>query len=220
MRILTAVLVAAFCLGGRTRADDFTTTTATVGRTGDNLVTPMNQLVTPAGLQVRLPNMRPQALALSPNGKRLVTAGLTHELVVLDPATGQIVQRVTFPPDKTAAQEPDLEAILSPNKQAQLSFTGLTFAPDGSRIYMANVEGDIKVFGVDGANTVSALVNLRARFEKCGKTRKPAQKHAKPTTYVDLAPDWLFLEEIGWKCRIGIALRTFSRSVKRGLTGL
>ena len=157
MRILTAVLVAAFCLGGRTRADDFTSTTATVGRTGDNLVTPMNQLVTPAGLQVRMPNMRPQALALSPNGKRLVTAGLTHELVVLDPATGQIVQRVTFPPDKTAAQEPDLEAILSPNKQAQLSFTGLTFAPDGSRIYMANVEGDIKVFGVDGANTVSAL---------------------------------------------------------------
>ena len=35
-------------------------------------------------------------------------------------------------------------------------------------------------------------LNLRARFEKCGKTRKPAQKHAKPTTYVDLAPDWLF----------------------------
>ena len=31
---------------------------------------------------------------------------------------------------------------------------GLSFSPDGSRIYMANVDGDVKVFGVDAARKV------------------------------------------------------------------
>ena len=39
---------------------------------------------------VDLPGMRPQGLALSPDGKILVTAGKTHELVVLDPEAGWI----------------------------------------------------------------------------------------------------------------------------------
>ena len=38
-------------------------------------VLPNNQIVTPAGLQVNLPGLRPQGLALSPNGRLLVTAG-------------------------------------------------------------------------------------------------------------------------------------------------
>ena len=41
--------------------------------------------------------MRPQAIALSPNGRLLVTAGKTHDLVVIDPATGNILQRVILP---------------------------------------------------------------------------------------------------------------------------
>ena len=87
--IYPALLAATF-LSLRAQADDFDANTATVGRTAAGLVTPVNQLVTPAGIQVDLPGMRPQALALSPNGKLLVTAGLTHELLVLDPATGKI----------------------------------------------------------------------------------------------------------------------------------
>jgi len=52
-----------------------------VGRVGENRYhTPVNQSLTPAGVQVELPGMRPQALALSPNGRLLVTAGKTHEL--------------------------------------------------------------------------------------------------------------------------------------------
>ena len=82
-------------------ADDFDATTETVGRNANGLVTPVNQLVTPAGTQVELPGMRPNALALSPDGKLLVTAGLTHELVVVDPATGKILQHVPFPADGT-----------------------------------------------------------------------------------------------------------------------
>jgi streptogramin lyase len=85
-------------------ADDFDATTGTVGHGANGLVTPVNQLVTPVGTQVALPGMRPNALALSPDGKLLVTAGLTHELVVVEPATGKISQHVPLPSDKAREQ--------------------------------------------------------------------------------------------------------------------
>jgi YVTN family beta-propeller protein len=141
-------------------AQDFDSTTATVGRGVAGLMTPANQLVTPAGTLIELPGMRPQALALSPNGKLLVTAGHTHELVALDPATGNILQHVDFPSDKDSA-EPALNApILDPDDKAQLSYTGLTFSPDGSRIYLANVTGDIKVFKVEKDLKVAPLFSI------------------------------------------------------------
>jgi hypothetical protein len=57
----------------------------TVGRSSpDRAVTPVNQILTPAGRQLDLPGMRPQALALSPDGKLLVVSGKTSELVVVD----------------------------------------------------------------------------------------------------------------------------------------
>src|SRR5947209_407357 len=116
-------------------ADDLDSTMATVGRTAEGLMTPANQLVTSAGTVIELPGMRPQALALSPDGKLLVTAGLTHELMVLDLATGKKSQHVAFPSDK-APIEAGLEApILDADNKAQLSYTGLAFSPDGSRIY-------------------------------------------------------------------------------------
>jgi len=145
------------CLSPRALADDFDATTTPVGRTSTGLVTPVNQMVTPAGKQVELPGMRPNALALSPNGNLLVTAGITHELVAVDPATGKITQHVPLPSDAVAEQAPVAATILSPDEKAQLSFTGLVFSPDGKRIYLANVNGDIKVFAVAADKTVSAL---------------------------------------------------------------
>src|SRR5258706_10670892 len=50
--------------------------------TPNRTVTPVNQVLTPYALQIDLPGMRPQALALSPNGKLLVTAGKTSEIVI------------------------------------------------------------------------------------------------------------------------------------------
>ena len=141
-------------------ADDFSATTAPVGHNGDALITPVNQLVTPAGRQVELPGMRPQALALSPNGKILVTSGLAHELVVVDPATGNIRQRVPLPSDSIQEPSAVAEGFLNADKKAQLSFTGLAFAPDGSRIYLANVNGDIKVFGVGKDQKISPLFSI------------------------------------------------------------
>jgi DNA-binding beta-propeller fold protein YncE len=125
-------------------------TTEKVGILGTNrYYTPANQILTPAGLQVELPGMRPQALALSPNGRLLVTAGKSHELVVLDPANGKVLQHVPLP-GSDALQTPNSvsQEILHPDKAGQLSFTGLAFSPDGGRLYLANVDGDIKAFEV------------------------------------------------------------------------
>ena len=142
------------------RADDFDATSGIVGPSTNGLVTPVNQLVTPAGTQVELPRVRPNALALSPDGKLLVTAGLTHELIVVEPAAGTILQRVSFPADVANEETPIVEGILNPDTKAQLSFTGLAFSPDGSRIYLSNVNGDIKVFGVGKDQKVSPLFSL------------------------------------------------------------
>jgi YVTN family beta-propeller protein len=123
----------------------------TVGKAGANRwITPVNQVLTPAGTQVELPKLRPQALALSPDRKLLVTAGKTAELVVIDPEYGVILQRVTLPADRQTnlATAPITDQILNPDKEGQLSFTGLAFSPDGTRIYLANVQGSIKVFAV------------------------------------------------------------------------
>ena len=158
-RCLAALVPAGF-FAARIFAAEFYSTTAPVGRNGDSLITPDNQIVTPAGTQVELPGIRPNALALSPDGKLLVTAGLTHELVVLDPATGKILQRVAFPSDTAAATSPASMEILNPDERAQLSFTGLTFSPDGSRIYLSNVNGDIKVFAAGADQKVSPLFSI------------------------------------------------------------
>jgi YVTN family beta-propeller protein len=141
-------------------AENFDATTEIVGRSANGLVTPANQLVTPAGTQLELPGIRPNALALSSDGKILVTAGLTHELVVVHPATGKILQHVPLPSDQAQEQAAVSAEILSPDGNAQLSFTGLAFSPDGSRIYMANVNGDIKVFGVGEDQKVSPLFSI------------------------------------------------------------
>ena len=50
--------------------------------------------------------------------------------------------------------------ILSPEKKPQLSFTGVAFSPGGSRIYLANVNGDLKVFGVNRDGKVSPLFSI------------------------------------------------------------
>ncbi|HEV7927480.1 MAG TPA: YncE family protein, partial [Verrucomicrobiae bacterium] len=132
--------------------DDFDTTSAIVGRTpSGQFETPVNQRLTPAGKFVELAGMRPQALAISPDQQILVTAGITHALVVVDAANGDILQRVPFAqdPGNTSPTAPVSPQDLRTDLDAQLSYTGLAFSPDGSRIYMANVNGDIKVFAVE-----------------------------------------------------------------------
>ena len=130
------------------------------GTSGDPPVTvPVNQALTPAGVQVLLPGMRPQVLALSPDGKLLATSG-KNAVVTIDPARGRVLANIPMPSEKLRADEPVLEQILKPDTEAQASYTGLIFAPDGKRLYLSNVRGDIKVMAVSSEGKVTALHSL------------------------------------------------------------
>ena len=134
-----------------------------VGRAGANrIVTPVNQILTPAGFQVELAGLRPQVIALSPDGRLLAVSGKTPELVILDAATGKILQRVPLPSDKARDSSPATASdhILEPDQEGQVSFTGLVFSPDGSRIYLSNVNGSIKVFTVEQSGRVLGLSSI------------------------------------------------------------
>jgi len=145
---------------GSCRTMDYSST-ETVGEAGpQRYVTPVHQVLTPTGIQVELPGLRPQAVALSPDGRLLATSGKTKELVLLDPQTGDIRQRVTLPSSETRSPNDVSSHILKPDESGQLSYTGLIFSPDGSRIYLSNVNGDIKVFRVDSDGQVSGLSSI------------------------------------------------------------
>jgi YVTN family beta-propeller protein len=124
--------------------------------------TPVNQMLTPAGAQVELPGLRPQALALSPDGRWLAVSGKTPELLLIPIPLAGKVQRVPFSaaPAEDAALTNAAPLILDPDRHGQLSFTGLIFSPDGSRIYLSSVAGFIKVFKVDASGAASPLPTL------------------------------------------------------------
>ncbi len=134
-----------------------------VGRHDPNrTVTPVNQVLTPYGTQIELPKMRPQAVALSPNGKLLAVSGKTSEVLIVDPRTGRILQHVDLPSADVNEPEPDVVSpnILEPDKKGQLSFTGLIFSPDGARLFLANVNGDVKVFDVEASGKITAAFSI------------------------------------------------------------
>ncbi|HTI70189.1 MAG TPA: bifunctional YncE family protein/alkaline phosphatase family protein [Candidatus Limnocylindria bacterium] len=125
--------------------------TERVGRYGTNrVVLPVNQVLTPYGRQLDLPGLRPQVLAISPDGKQLVTSGKTSELLVIDPATGVVLQKVDFPNEKKNEPHPTIVSanILKPDTDGVVSYTGLVFAPGGRRLFLSNVNGSIKVFNI------------------------------------------------------------------------
>ncbi len=119
---------------------------------GGKLVTPTNQLVTPTGRQIELAGTRPNAIALSPDGKLLAAAGKSSDLVLIDPAKATLLRRVALPNDKLNDPNPSTVSpnILKPDTSGQLSYTGLTFSHDGKRLYLSNVNGSVKVFAVAG----------------------------------------------------------------------
>ena len=124
------------------------------------VVTPDNHILSPAGKQVELPGMRPQAVALSPNGKVLVAAGKIAGIVPINPITGEVGKRIDLPGASEPAPDPVSPNILKPDRSGQLSFTGLCFSPDGTRLYLSNVNGSIKVFAVSDAGEITPLRNI------------------------------------------------------------
>jgi YVTN family beta-propeller protein len=159
-RLLLLSLAAAVSGACRAPAPVRPPDTEAVGRRGDNrTVLPVNQVVTPLGVQVELPGLRPQALALSPDGRILITAGKTAELVVVDPASGAVRQRVPLP--KTTYPRVPSENVLRPDKEGQLSFTGLAFSPDGRRAFLSDVNGSVVVFDVAADATLRVARSIR-----------------------------------------------------------
>jgi YVTN family beta-propeller protein len=157
---LRRALLCLLVLAGCRQVPDYSGTEP-VGEVGpQRYVTPVHQVLTPTGIQAELPGMRPQAVALSPDGRLLATSGKTADLVLVDPQTGDILQRVRLPSTATRSPNDVSPQILKPDRSGQLSYTGLLFSPDGSRLYLSNVDGDIKVFGVDGAGQVRGLFSI------------------------------------------------------------
>lgn len=128
----------------------------------DQIVTPVNQVLTPYGKQVELPGLRPQVLALSPDRSFFVASGKTSELIVVDAVTGEIRQRVRFPGEeiREPAPEPVSDNILNPDTRGQVSYTGLVFSPDGKQIFLSNVNGSVKVFAVSETRQVRPSYTL------------------------------------------------------------
>ena len=157
---LTWALLAApnFIVAG---TNEFSSASENVGWKTNGYETPLNQFLSPTGIQVQLPGMRPNALAISPDGKRLVVSGLKAELLVLDPSSGRTLQRVPMPASgQTVPPSSVSPLILKPNLKDKLSYTGLIFSPDGRRIYLSNVNGDVKVFSVDQDDVVAPSFSI------------------------------------------------------------
>ncbi|HAR35638.1 MAG TPA: phosphoesterase [Acidobacteria bacterium] len=114
------------------------------------MVVPVNQVVEPYGQQVQLPGLRPQGLALSPDGKLVAVSGKSSELIIIDPIDLRILQKVPLPSESQNEPFPETASgnILEPDTKGQLSYNGLVFSPDGKHLYLSNVNGSLKVFSV------------------------------------------------------------------------
>jgi DNA-binding beta-propeller fold protein YncE len=117
---------------------------------------PTNQVSAPAGRQIELPGTRPQAITLSPDGTLLAVAGLASEMIIVDPGTGTIVQRVPLPSGPSPVSNAD-NTELTRATGDRLSVAGLVFSSDGSRIYFSSVNGAILTFAVSPGRAVTPL---------------------------------------------------------------
>ena len=165
--LVRVFLVTAFVLleTYSTPAAPILSTQEPVGRSaGNRLMTPVNQIITPFGKQIELPGLRPQAMALSPNGRVLAVSGKTSEVLIIDPVAGAIRQRVALPSETQNEPQPKVASanILQPDSKGQVSFTGIVFSDDGRWLFLSNVNGSIKVFTVsaDGVVTPSHSIAL------------------------------------------------------------
>jgi YVTN family beta-propeller protein len=124
-------------------------------------VTPTGQLLAPAGYQVELPGMRPQALALSPDGTLLAVAGGTKELVLVNPANGRILQKLPLTTTRTELKSDAKPAAglsgstntisvkTTVTNTAEMSLTGLVFSPDSRHVYLSDTAGHVWMFPAD-----------------------------------------------------------------------
>src|SRR5258708_13681929 len=115
-RALGWLLMAALLSGCRTEGKPALQVPLAIAPAAENETSryvPTGQLLSPAGRQIDLPKIRPQGLALSPNGKLLAVSGNGEVLTLLDPATGPTFQTISLtliPPEVLAHKRTNTEA--------------------------------------------------------------------------------------------------------------
>lgn len=99
------------------------------GLAGNRYIPAVQQSLSPLGVQVDLPGLRPQVIRLSPDGKLLAVSGQTSELILVDPVSGTITQRVSLPGENAAGAESAAGAarLEDSDRLGQVSYTGLVF---------------------------------------------------------------------------------------------
>ena len=145
-----------------------------VGRKADGSVQlPVDQRLTPHGVHVDLPGLRPQAMAMSKDGRHVYVSGKTSELLVLDARSGSVLQRVSLPGElvkrpgvkRPGEEDPEID------DEGQLSYTGLVTSHDGRWIYLSNVRGSIKVFAASEDGSVAPSHTYRLPPARAPKRR-------------------------------------------------
>ncbi len=162
-----------------------------VGRVaGNRFYTPTGQILTPAGHQISLPGLRPQALALSRDGTLLAVAGNKESLILIGATDGAILQtvplilvttevRASLTNNGAAASkatpregETNLSRTVTVTNRAQVSFTGLVFSPDGRRLYLSNEGGNVWAFSLDQDRLVGSPTLLPLPETEAPKRRR------------------------------------------------
>jgi YVTN family beta-propeller protein len=162
---------------------------------------PTGQLLTPAGRQISLPRMRPQGLALSPDRKLLAVAGNTEVLLLLDPQTGVTLQTVPLSfistevrtnkstntvsesVEKISNVKNNSTLLVAVTNRADMSFTGLVFSPDASRLFLSNAKGNVWAFTV-----IEQQVQPRPQLFTLPETDSPKRRQEIPNGLC-LSPD-------------------------------
>jgi YVTN family beta-propeller protein len=155
---------------------------------------PTGQLLTPAGRQIPLPRIRPQGLALRPDGKLLAVAGNSEVLLLIDPRSGDTLQTVALSfitknvrtnqttnvvgetVEKISNIKTNSSARIAVTNRAELSFTGLVFSPDSSRLYVSNNKGNVWVFTLEQDQVVG-----RPRLFSLPEADAPKQRREIPS---------------------------------------
>lgn len=181
---------------------------AELGEPG-RIYVPTGQLLSPAGQQIALPRMRPQGLALSPNGKLLAVAGNNETLLLVQPRTGQTLQTIPLSSittevrtnkatnvvaetvEKISNVKTNSTRLVNVTNRADLSFTGLVFSPDSSRIYLSNSKGTVWAFTL-----MQEHVWERPQVFSLPETDSPKQRKEIPSGLI-VSPNGLHLYVTG-----------------------